>query len=62
MTRDKAKFEECITVYEDRKQRLTTAIAVTNDEIQQMSGCASVAVGDILLTDVEFSENHRRAE
>lgn len=44
LTRDKIKFEECITVYEDRKQRLITAIAVTNDELQHMCKCAIVAL------------------
>ncbi|GJE86872.1 HEC/Ndc80p family-domain-containing protein [Phanerochaete sordida] len=37
LTRDKIKFEECIHVYEDRKQRLENAIAITNDEIEHMA-------------------------
>lgn len=37
LTRDKVKFEECIVVYEERKQRLANTIAVTEDEIARMS-------------------------
>ncbi|KIP04758.1 hypothetical protein PHLGIDRAFT_120415 [Phlebiopsis gigantea 11061_1 CR5-6] len=36
LTRDKIKFEECITFYEDRKQRSINSIAVLEAEIQQM--------------------------
>lgn len=49
LTRDKVKFEECINVYEDRKQRLENAIAITNDEIEHMCRCSCHVIHSLRL-------------